>query len=298
MLNTWQEDKAFRRRYYYCLLMTLVVFLMLTCLPWQFKYPVSGVLILSPRNLVLKSPHAGFLQELLVKSGQAVHAGQILMRMQTQQSLEFSMYFREKMRHIKRKIMKIQLEERDLQQQLSKLKALVAQRMVTQDYYQQVVSRLRQLQIQEQDALADAVELSHQQFSQIQAPVGGNVLDLRVKTHDNLSKHQDLMIIQPKKQTWMFKFYLPVSDLNKVFVGAKLRLSTPMQQRFRRYVIPATVIQISPLVKQQHGHSYILVFAKISVIHHSFLPNLPVQGILIGVNHSWFYWFWQWIKVN
>lgn len=298
MLNTSQEDQIFRRRYYHCLLMTLVIFLLLSGLPWQYKYPISGVLTLSPRNLVLKARHVGILQTLLVKSGQDVQAGQILMRMQSQQSLEFSLYYREKMKHIKQKILKIKLQEQDIRQQLLKLKRLVAQRIVTQDNYQQVVARLRQLQIQEQDAVAEQVELAHLQFSPIQAPVAGRIIDLRVKPQDILSKHQDLLIIQPKMQTWMVKFFLPVKDFNKVFVGAKLRLSTPMQTRWRRYQIPATVTYISPLVKQQHGHSYLTVFAKILVMHHSFLPNLPIEGMILGDHHAWFYWFWQWIKMN
>jgi multidrug efflux pump subunit AcrA (membrane-fusion protein) len=278
-----------------CLIAFVLVIAGFVFIPWQFRLPVSGELILSPAPFKIQATRSGMIRNLLLQEGQLVVKGQTLFVLEPSQGLINSSYYQQKLKHSLQKL-KQETQERNYQRErLLKFKNLLTRQTLSHENYHEFESQFRQIELARQNTLEKMTDLRRQQKIKIQAPISGKILGLRLANNQYLPKDEMILSIKPRKQQWLFQFKVPVTKLRKVHLGSELHLSLPYHAQAKRYRIQAKVTQIGRSVHVRRGQAFVMVFAKIINPRSDFLVKLPLDGYLLGVSQSWLSWILQWI---
>jgi hypothetical protein len=157
-----------------------------------------------------------------------------------------------------------------------------------------------ELQMQIENIKQKLSQMNHARWIWIQSPISGKLLFSYYSKHDVAQKGKKLLLIQPTGiQYWVNIQVLPKYQ-KILYLHQKVKLALPRMNQLSDYPLEARVKEIAPMVhlnikkpNDNQGESYLLVHAKIKnskILERFLLPNMPLNGYLIGENKSLFQW--------
>ncbi|PTB88478.1 efflux RND transporter periplasmic adaptor subunit [Pseudidiomarina aestuarii] len=173
----------------------------------------------------------GLVEELLVEEGDYVQKGQVLARIRDE---EYQI-----------QAAQARAELNSIQQELSRMKEMAEQNMISQDSYEKLRFSADLMQARYDMAALNLAE------TDIRAPISGYIAKRYVKTGNLVKQYEPQKLFHIiALDSLQGNVYLPERELRHVKVGqtAQLRVSALPNE-----VIPATVERISPMIDTQSG---------------------------------------------
>ena len=266
----------------------------LAFLPWRPKYPVEGVLKSWPDIVSVRAKQEGIIKQSDLRLGQKVHQGQILFKIMPISYLLNAKANQFKYKNLELILQKLALETAYQKNRLNQLQPLLKTKVVTQDFFHQVESDLRNKEIEYRKVLGQLKHLKQAQLVLIQAPVSGNITSLEVQNSKMIKKGNVLLAIQPLAKNWEVFFKLPLAYKSYLKPNSLFKLTFPSHFKIKRYLIHAKLSNISGVVIHRSKSDYLYVHAKIlndKAWTKKFIPNMPLKGFLLGPQYR----VWQWL---
>lgn len=298
---------SYENRTFVILLLSMVFVLMLGFLtllnvPWSPKYPIVAKLRFHPDLITVLAPEKGIISQQRVQVGQPVYQGEKLMQIENMVSLISSNFYKKQRSQYVTHLEKLKIEIRYQKERIKKLKLLFDKKLITESLLHKHDKNLIELQIEKENIQQKIDALNQHDLTWIQSPTTGRLLFSYNAPKDVVTKGKKLLVIQPQH----IEYWVDIQVLPKyqkiLFPKQKIKLSLPKMTQFSEYPIEAEVVDIAPMVHlnlknptAEQGQFYLLVHAKIinSQAYEKFLlPNLPLQGYLMGETKP----FWVWIR--
>jgi membrane fusion protein, protease secretion system len=215
--------------------------------PLDKGVPASGFVITDGQRKIVQASSSGILDELLVKEGQHVEAGQVLARMnniqaaaQLKTSQENIVAIEGQIDSIMRGIASKKSQLNIMQQQLVNARQLAREGYMAKNRvldleqnYAQLSSAIamdesilleRQRMLSEQQTKLDPLELDLNR-TEIKSPVTGYVVNVQFFTHGGVVQSgQKLMEITPDDQPLLIEAKLPINLIDKVHEGDQVEI--------------------------------------------------------------------------
>ncbi len=188
----------------------LIFLLFLGFLPWRPKYPVKGLLKVSPDIVMVRSNQEGIVKDANLFIGKNIRQGDVLFKISPVNQLISSTANRSKLKNLELILNKLKLEITYQKTRLKKLRPLLQRKVITEDLFHQILSELRNKEIEYHKVLEEVKNLQNQQEILIQAPISGKIINLEIYNTKMIKKNKVLFAIQPKAKKWEVFFKLPL----------------------------------------------------------------------------------------
>lgn len=271
-----------------------------------------GTVITDGQRKVIQPAVNGVIEEILVKDGDQVKAGQLLVRMNDLQVSAQAEGTREAIMGVQGQITGLELSVLSQQDQLKSLKEqLVSLRELAKEGY---VARNRVLELERTYAQINGAMAENQgnlqryrhqlgelqkklpafQFdlenATIESPVDGSVINLSVFTKGQVVQAgSKLMEISPVNQQLVVEGRVPVMLIDKVHVGLPVEMifSAFNQRTTPRIPGEVTVVSADRTTEERTGEMYYKIQAKVTdkgmamLQEHQVRPGMPVEIFVI-----------------
>jgi biotin carboxyl carrier protein len=270
-------------------LMFLVIIIFILQLRWTPKYPVDAEIELFPSLIEVVSPTTGMIVDCPKLSGDLIYLGEKLFEVEHLTYRMNQSFFQKKKDNLEIQKSKLADEVRYLLKRYQRLKPLVQQKILTQDYIHQQWSELNNYQLKLSQVNHELVILDHKKISSIQSPTSGRILQSYIHVGDKVEKGQQLFIIQLPQTHWQARVDVPVEYRKFLKPTTFFRFKSPSLSKFTRYQIVAKLNYLLPIAQSNR----VQVIADIQKNHqknYHFLSNMKLQGYLMGEQQSIFKW--------
>lgn len=294
-------------RTFISLFLLMMVVIMLGCLivlqaPWAPKYPIVGLLRFHPDLITVVAPEKGIIVQQRIPVGRLVQQGDKLIKIKNMVSLISSNFYKKQRIQYANHLEKLNNEVDYQKQRIDKLKYLFEKKLITEALLHRHAKNLIDLQLERENVQQKIQELNQHEWHWIQAPTSGRLLFSYSAIHDLVSKGKTILVIKPKGVEYWVDIQVLPKYQKILYPKQRIKLALPRMTQFSEYPVEAEVVDIAPMVHlnqkksaQEQGQFYLLVHAKIinsQGFEKFLLPNLPLQGYLIGETKS----FWEWMK--
>jgi biotin carboxyl carrier protein len=294
------EHRTFAQLFLVMMVIIVMGFLLLLQVPWSPKYPIVAKLKYHPDLLTVPVPENGIIEAMNVHVGEMVQQGQKLVKIDSMSNLIASNYYQQKRKNYLEQIRKLEIEKDYQIKRNRELAPLYAKKIITESLMHRQRQKENELQTQIENIKQKLSQMNHARWIWIQSPISGKLLFLYYSKHDVAQKGKKLLLIQPTGiQYWVNIQVLPKYQ-KILYLHQKVKLALPRMNQFSDYPLEARVKEIAPMVhlnikkpNDNQGESYLLVHAKIKnskILERFLLPNMPLNGYLIGENKSLFQW--------
>ena len=294
------EYRTFARLFTVMMSIIVMGFLLLLQVPWSPKYPIVAKLKYHPDLLTVQAPENGIIEALNVHVGELVQQGQKLVKIDSMSNLMASNYYQQKRNNYLAQIKKLEAEKAYQTQRNHELEPLFAKKIITESLMHRQRQKENDLQVQIENLKQKLHQMNHARWIWIQAPISGKLIFSYHSNHDVVLKGKKLFLIQPTG----IRYWVDIQVLPKyqkiLYLHQKVKLALPRMNQFSDFPLEAQVKEIAPMVhlnlkkpNDEQGQFYILVHAKIKnskIFERYLLPNMPLNGYLIGENKSLFQW--------
>lgn len=296
------EHHIFARLFTTIIFVIFIGFILVLQVPWAPKYPIVARLKYHPDLITIAAPESGIIDELKVRVGDKVQQGQKLVKIDNMSNLISYRFFQQKRKSYLQQVQKLEIEKSYQVKRIQELKPLFAQKIITESLMHRHLQKVNDLQIQIENIKQKLNQINHDRWVWIQAPIPGKLLFSYYANHDAVLKRKKLFVIQPSGIEYWVDIQVMPQYQKILYLKQKVKLALPRVNQFLDYPLEAQVKEIAPMVhlndkkaNEEQKQFYILVHAKIknSKMYERFLlPNMPLNGYLIGENKPLF----QWIK--
>jgi biotin carboxyl carrier protein len=283
------ESSKYIRYFMLMFLFILVIFIFVLQLKWAPKYPVTAEIDLFPSLIEVASPTSGMIHQFSKKHGDFIHAGERLMDIEHLTYRMNQAFFQQKEEYLRLQKNKLSHEVSYLLKRYHRLKPLVQQKILTQDYMHQQWSELSTHQLKLRQIQHELVILKHKKISPLQSPTSGKMIYAYIHVDDKVEKGQPLVVIQLPKTHWRAKIDVPIEYRKYLQPQSRFRFKLPSVSKLPRYAIEASMNHILPITQS----NIIQVIADIQQTQNQkqpFLSKMKLQGYLIGEQQTIFSW--------
>lgn len=294
-LNNTEVDESRDEKYYARLGWLILIFGFGTFMVWATFAPLdkgasaSGTVIVSGQRKTIQSANNGVIDSILVKDGDHVEAGQVLIKLNDLQTSAMTVGARENIVGLEAQVkgLEISTENQKLQlkylkEQIAGMRDLVAEGYVAKNRLlelertnAQVAGNLAEnqgnleryrRQLAELKSKLNAFEFDLQN-AEIKAPVAGSVLNLEVFTKGAVVQAgAKLLEIAPDNQPLMIEAMVPVTLIDKVHLELPVQIMFPALNQRSTPNIPGKVVMVSAdrSIDKQTGAPYYKIQAEVT----------------------------------
>ena len=294
------EHRSFVQLFLVMMAIIVMGFLLLLQVPWSPKYPIVATLKYHPDLLTIPVPENGIIESIRVNVGDKVKQGQRLIKIDSMSNLMALNYYQQKRKNYLEQIKKLEREKAYQIKRNHELAPLYEKKVITESLMHRNNQKENDLQVQIESIKQKLNQMNHARWIWIQAPISGKLLFSYYSKHDVVQKGKKLLLIQPEG----IRYWVDIRVLPKyqkiLYVHQKVKLAFPRMNEFSDFPLEAQVKEIAPMIHQNLKKSndgqekfYLLVHAKIKnskTLERFLLPNMPLNGYLIGENKSLFQW--------
>ena len=257
--------------------------------PLDKGIPAPGIVITSNQRQIIQSPIGGVVEAILVKDGDEVKAGQVLIRLNKLQTSAQAFSAKESIASKQRQVqmMKEQLAGmRELEKDgyIAKNRLLELERTYTQ---------LSETLAQDQSKFA-AYQFDLEN-TDIKAPVDGSVQNLEVFTKGAVtSAGAKLMEVEPTNQPLMIEAKVPIHMIDKLKVGLPVEILFPAFNQRSTPNIPGEVVVVpnNSSLDQKTGEMFYKIRVKVSergiklLNQNQIKPGMPAEVFIVTGERS------------
>lgn len=280
--------------------------------PLDKGVPAEGTVITDGQRKIIQPAIGGVIEEILVRDGDVVGAGQLLVRLN---ELQVMGQAEGTLESIKGLTAQIQSLEHSVASQRSQIKSLDIQIRDMRDLVKEgYVARNRLMELERTrwdiesslERNLGTLEANRHQLSElnkklpgyqfdlenatIESPVDGSVVNLAVFTKGQVVRAgEKLMEISPKNQALIVEAKVPVHLIDKVYVGLPVEMIfSALNQRITpRIPGVVTVVSADRTTEEKTGEPYYKIQARVTekgvklLQDHLIRPGMPVQVYVV-----------------